>query len=222
MNELIDKIVQNPLFLQLKNTIENNTYHNQEDAHSHSIKTKNIALGAIKGDFIKNPDAKQKFLEFVNGDFNGMKRSEIMVFVALLHDIGKILNTKNDNKTHSILVTDPRGNTACPGHEYWGSTIINEVLKGLSLNKKIVEYIANIVKLHDTFNESYFASKENWPFDLLMNDVKSRAESLYKEVLFNVYCDCYSATPYQNAKEMIIKIFNDPSLYEERQYIIRR
>lgn len=222
MNEFIDRIIQNPLFLQLKNTIENNAYHDHEDSYAHSIKTKECAMETIKGDFIADIEAKNKFLEFINEEFHGMKRSEIMILIALLHDIGKILNVKDGDKVHPILVTDSSGNTMLPGHEYWGSTVVSEFLKDFQLDKEVVDYIAKVIKLHDTFNESYFATKINWPFDLLINDVKSRAEGLYKEVLFNVYCDCYTAVPYQNAKQMVMRLFNERSLYKERQYIIER
>lgn len=220
MNEFINRIIQNPLFLQLKNTIENNAYHNHEGAYSHSIKTKDIALEAIKGDFITNIEVRQEFLKFINENFYGMKRAEIMVLIALVHDIGKVLYVKEGDRTRPLLISDPSGNTMCPGHEYWGSTIVNQVLKDLPLNKEIIDYIKGVIKLHDTFNESYFAVKTNWPLDLLMNDVKSRAEGLYKEALFNVYCDCYALIPYQSAKEMVVRIFNEQSLYQERQYLI--
>ncbi|MDD5147806.1 MAG: HD domain-containing protein [Candidatus Daviesbacteria bacterium] len=220
MDALIGKIIQNPLFLRLKNVVENNLYHDHEDAYFHSIKTKDIALKEIKGDFISNPDAKNRFVKFTSEEFNGMKRADIMVLIALLHDIGKMLYVKEGNKTHSLLVTNSSSTTVCPGHEYWGSTIAAETLKNLSLTKEVIDYIAGIIKLHDTFNAEYWAVKKDWPMDMVINDVKSRAEGLYKEVLFNIYCDCFDAAPFQTAKAIIAKIFNEPKLYEKRQYII--
>lgn len=220
MEKLIDKIVQNPLFLRLKNVVENNAYHDHEDVYSHSIKTKDIALEQIKADFITNPDAKKRFLEFIGEDFHGHKRADIMILVALLHDIGKILQVKEDEKTHPLIVTNSEGQTSCPGHEYWGSTLVGELLKDLSLPKEIIEYTANIIKLHDAFSEIYFTGKLGWPMGISINDVKSRAEGLYKETLFNIYCDCFTAAPFQNAKEMVIKIFNELTLYEDREYVI--
>jgi len=220
MNALIEKIIQNPLFLRLKNVVENNLYHDHEDAYSHSIKTKDVALKEIKGDFISNPKAKEKFMMFTNGDFHGTKRADIMILVALIHDIGKILHVKDNNTTHPLLVTNSTGLTACPGHEYWGSTIVGEVLKGLPLSEKVIDYIVSIIKLHDTFNAEYWVVRKDWPMDMVINDVKSRTEGLYKEVLFNIYCDCYNAAPFQEAKDVIAKIFNEPKLYEKHQYII--
>ncbi len=221
INILIDKIIQQPLFLQLKNIVENNAYHNHEDVYSHALKTKDIALREISGEFIGNLSARKSFLEFVNEDFAGMKRADILIMIALLHDIGKILYVKEADRSNSILVTDSSGITTCPGHEFWGSTIVSQVLKDLALKIEIVNYISSVVKLHDTFGGSYFPIKTDWPPDFLINDVKSRSEGLYKEALFNIYCDCFSAALFQPTKKMIIEVFNNPSLYEKREYVIR-
>lgn len=220
ITETIEQITQNPLFLKLKNVVENNSYHDHEDVFSHVIKVKDIALAEISADFITNPEAKKSFLSFINEDLQGFKRGDIMVLIALLHDIGKMLTVKDGDNTHPLLITNPSGITFCPGHEYWGSTIVAEVLQDLSLPAEVVNYIAKVIKLHDTFSPAYWSDKKDWPRDLLLNDVKSRAEGLYKETLFNIYCDCYTAQPFQEAKEMIVKIFNESDLYERREYVI--
>ena len=217
---MIDNIIQNLLFLRLKEVIENNGYHDHETVYDHLIKTKSIAIKEITGDFIINEEAKALFLKFINEDFHGMKRSEIMILIALLHDVGKILYVKDNRTTHPLMVTDSSGITLCPGHEYWGSTIVERFLNKVSLQPAVITYISNAIRLHDTFSEAYFIVKKDWPFETLINDVKSRAEGFYKEVLFNVYCDCFTATRFQEAKQMIVKIFNEPKLYEKRAYVI--
>lgn len=219
LNGIIARILQNPLFLKLKDVVENNGYHDHEDAYSHSIKIKDIALKEISGDFITNPTAKKDFTDFVEQDFHGFKRRDIMILISLVHDIGKILGVRENGQTKSLLVRNESGATSCPGHEYWGSTIIPLLLKDLSLPIAVIEYIAAVVKNHDIFNPVYFEKKASWPMELLINDVKSRTEGLYKEALFNIYCDCFDAAPFQETKEMIVKIFNKPDLYKERQYV---
>lgn len=220
MDALIEQIIRNPFFLQLKSIVENNDYHDHEDVYSHSLRVKNTAQREIKADFITNPDAKNKFLEFAGEDFHGYKRADILVLVALLHDIGKILQVREDETIHPLIVTNKEGKTSCPGHEFWGSTIVAELTKNLPLPKEITDYITTIIRSHDTFNLLYWENKKDWPLETLLNDVKSRAEGLYKEALFNIYCDCFSAAPFQGAKEMIIKVFNEPSLYERREYVL--
>ncbi len=211
IEDTINVVINNPLFLRLKDVVENNSYHNYERVYDHLIKTKDIAQREIKGGFITNSEAKKLFMEFINEDFHRMKKGDIIILTALLHDIGK---------AKSKLVIDPLGITSCPNHEYLGSTIVGEILKNLNLDPLIIEQISNVVKLHDTFGETYFRNKTDWTMDFLINDVKSRAENLYKEAMFNIYCDCFTAEPFQFSKEMIVKIFNEPNLYIEREYVI--
>lgn len=218
--QLIDKIIQNPLFLKLKDVVENNAYHNHEVVYSHLIKTKDTAQREIKGDFITNLEAKKLFVDFVNEDFQGMKRAGIMILIALLHDIGKILYVEENRRSRSIVVTDSSGITSIPGHEYWGSIIVADTLQGLNLDSETITYIASVVRLHDTFGEVYFNVKKDWTMETLLNDAKSRAEGLYKEAMFNQYCDCFTAKPFEYSKEMLIKLFNEPGLYINREYVI--
>jgi len=218
LESLISQIISKPLFLRLKQNEENNYYHNHELTFDHLIKTKDIAQREVKGDFITNPDAKKLFLEFVGKDTYGLKKGDVMILTALLHDIGKLLSIKENNQLRPLKVADGEI-TKFPGHEYWGSTIVSEFTRSL-LPDEITKLIAQVIKLHDVFNETYFAQKSDWDHDTLLNDVKSRAENLYKESLFNIYCDCFTATPFQKAKEKIIQIFNDPNLYIEREYVI--
>ncbi len=220
LEEIIENIIQNPLFIRLKDVVENNPSHDHEPVYNHLIKTKDIAQREISGEFIINPEAKKLFLEFVNADFHGMKRVDIIILIALLHDVGKILSTKDRDSLHPILVTNSFGVTSLPGHEYWGSTIAEKFLKEFSLDPQILSYISNVIRLHDTFNKDYWSSRKDWPIETILNDVKSRAEGLYKEALFNIYCDCFTAEPFQFSKEMIVKIFNEPNLYIEREYVI--
>lgn len=220
VNTLIEKIIQNPLFLRLKDVVENNPWHELEDAYSHSVKTKDIALKEINGNFITSPEAKKLFQQFISEDFHGMRRADIMILIALIHDIGKILFVKEGSNIRSIEVTDAKGITSLPGHEYWGSTIVSKVLEDLSLDDEIVSYITNGVKVHDGFQGDYLLSRKDWPMEKLINDVKSRAEGLYIESMFNNFCDVFTAAPFQPYKDLVIRIFNNPSLYERREYVI--
>lgn len=211
IEEYINKIIENPLFLKLKEVVENNGSHNHEPVYSHLIKTKDIALREIKADFITNPRAKNSFLKFVNEDLHGMKRGDIMILIALLHDIGKIL---------PLVFTDSSGTTYCPGHEYEGSKIVGKLLKDLSIPEEVIDYISQVIKFHDTYNKSYMESKKGWLMNILIKDMQGRADGLYLEAMFNIYCDCYGAAPYQTAKDMLIRVFNEPLLYQKQVYVI--
>lgn len=211
IEEYIEKIISSPLFLKLKNIVENNGYHNHEAVYDHLIKTKDIALREIKAGFITNPEAKNSFLKFVNEDFHGIKKADIMVLTALLHDIGKIL---------PLVFTDSSGTTFCPGHEYEGSKIAGGLLRDLNLPEEVIDYISMVIKFHDTYNQTYMEAKKGWLMDILIKDMRSRADGLFIEAMFNIYCDCYTAIPYQVAKDILVKVFNEPSLYQKHKYVL--
>lgn len=201
---LIEEIIKTPLFLKLKDVVENNPWHDHESVYDHSIKTKDIAKREIPGDFITNPEAKKLFLQFVNEDFYGMRRADLMILIALLHDIGKII---------SVKITDANGITSIPGHEYSGSTIVGKLLEPLSLNSEIITYIIKGIRTHGAFQGEYFSSKKTWPIEAIINSIKSKAEGLYIESMFNNFCDVYTAPPFQPYKPIVIKIFSEPKLY---------
>lgn len=220
VDELIEKIKASPIFLNLKKVIENNAYHNHQKTYDHLLITCDKAKESVKGNFIPNKEAKGKFLEFMNEEVHGMKRSDVLILVALLHDIGKILWFKEGSSEKPLEMILGKDITAYPSHEYWGSTIVKDVLADLNLNDKLISYIARCVSIHGEFGEDYIKARKDWPFDKLMNDVKSKCEGFYKESLFNQYCDCFYAKPFQFGIKVITKIFSSPNLYIPRKYFI--
>ena|SRR3989344_2114157 len=203
IEDYINKIIQNPLFLKLKEIIENNTYHDHESVFDHLVKTKNIALREINGEFITNTESKKAFLEFVNENLDGKKRTDLMVLAALLHDIGKL-------ETPQVIVD---GMTQAPGHEAKGREIVSQFLVDLNLTDRQIEYISKIVGTHDTFQGEYLPQRKNLSIQDIIADMKTRADGLYIESTFNNFCDVYTAPPFQPYKHLVIKIFSEPKFY---------
>src|SRR5260221_543867 len=171
------QITAHELFQKQKNIVENlNGWHDHECTFDHSIKTADRAKQEINGKFITNKKARELFLLWMDEDFSGMKRHDILILTALLHDCGKILFYKEDKKTKPLQIKFPNTDdqTSFPGHEYWGGEIVvPEILKEIEINSTIKEHIATLVKLHDTFN-GFFQSKQNWSLEELITDAKSR------------------------------------------------
>ncbi|KKR49809.1 MAG: hypothetical protein UT85_C0010G0005 [Candidatus Levybacteria bacterium GW2011_GWA2_40_16] len=111
--------------------------------------------------------------------------------------------------------------TSCPGHEFWGGEIVvREILKDSGLDEKLIEYIAKVIKQHGLFSAEYYVGKEKWSESELLNDVKSKAEGLRKESLFNMYCDGYTAPAFSQGKAKVKELFNMPPFYVTREYFI--
>lgn len=221
LQKIVGVIIQKPLFLKFKDIEENNTYHDHEKTYDHLIKSFETAKEQISGNFITNQKAKKHFLEFVNKPFENLTNGDVMILTALLHDIGKILHYKDGENEYSLRHENKDGFVQNPGHEYWGSTIVGDFVKDTGLSQKVVEKIIRCIRLHDAFGAHYFEPKLNWKIEDLVDDIKARAEGLYLEELFNVYCDCFTAKPFEKSKEKIIEVFNQPSLYLERIYFIK-
>jgi hypothetical protein len=219
LEDAIKKVAENPYFKKQKKVIENNPYHNNESVYDHAVKTKDIAAREVSGEFIQSDEARQIFRQFTREDFYGVLKKDILVITALLHDIGKIFSFREEDATSSIIIRINQ-TTFLSGHEYLGSLIVDKVTSDLDLPIEVVKQITDLVRLHDTFTANYFSERKQWGIEQLVNDIKSQAEGLYKEVLFIRYCDCFDAAPFLEAKKTIENIFNQPALYTKREYIV--
>ncbi len=225
LEDLINEISSNVYFLKLKSIVENSAgWHDQEDVYSHSIKTANIAKDQIEGGFITNPEAKEKYDQFMNENKYGQPRKDLIILIGLLHDCGKILSYKEEDKAFPLIANKPNlpDQTMCPGHEFYGGAlVVKEILKEISISNDAKKYIATVVRLHDSLNNvTYYTQKSEWPITDTVSEIKSRAEGYYIEAMFNAYCDCYTALAFKPAKDIIEKVFNSPSLYIKREYFI--
>lgn len=225
IDQIVSKITKDVHFIKLKNIVENiQGWHDHEDVFSHSVKTANIVKKERAGKFITNQKARALFLKWMAEKKYGMKRQDIAVIIALLHDCGKILAYKEGENTRPLITKYPPQptQTICPGHEYWGGELVaGAILKKLGFNKELIQYIKSVIKVHDTFGNPYFPAKQNWSLPDIIADAKARARGYYKEAMFNMYCDGYTTSAFTEGRKKIEEIFNEPSYYIERTYFSR-
>lgn len=224
IDQIVSQITQNNHFCKLKNIVENfQGWHHHEDVFSHSVKTANIAKEKRTGKFISNQKERTLFLKWMDEEKYGMKRQDTVVIIALLHDCGKILFCKEGKNTKSLITKYPPQptQTMCPGHEYWGGELVaGEILKTLGFTNELIQYIKSVVKVHDVFGNPYFPAKQNWSLPDIIADAKARGQGYYKEAMFNMYCDGYTASAFTEGRKKIEEIFNEPNYYIERTYFI--
>ncbi|MGE5041548.1 MAG: HD domain-containing protein [Candidatus Levyibacteriota bacterium] len=225
LQKVVEDIKSHPLFLKLKDVTENiEGYHDHESVFIHSVKTANIALQEREGNFITNPEAKKKFREFLEEETVGVKRKDIIVLTALLHDCGKILSYRENDETLPMnkRKANTTDQTTCPAHEYWGGQLVApKILDSLGFDQTLINNISHMVELHSILNDkSYYEVRKDWSIQDLAQDIKGFAQGRFMEGMFNAYCDCFTAGPFQLSKEKIIALFNEPSLYTKREYFI--
>lgn len=215
-------IVSHKLFQRTKDVVENiKGTHDHESVHDHLIKTANIARLRVTGDFISSPEAKKLFTVFMDEKISGVAKRDISIITALLHDSGKILSFKEGGKQYEMNTHFPDGQTSCPGHEFLGATlVVPEILRVIPLPKEAKQVIQAVIRQHDTFMYPYFMPRKDWTVKAIIADMKAKAEGYYKEVLFNIYADLYTAELFAFAKPIVEAIFNEPYFYEERVYFL--
>jgi len=219
IDELINKIKNVPKFLNLKKVIENNQYHYNQSVYDHILEVLERAVNFSSGDFIENEEAKRLFIEFTNQEIGELKIKDSMLLTALLHDVSKSAKYNDgDGKEQAVLKTDSNGKTEGQMHEYVSSLLAPQFLEDRGLSEEAVNHVCKVIKLHDAFDEDYFKMVLDWPIEQIVDNVKLRAEGVYIEALFNIYCDCFTAKPFQFALKTIEKIFESPFLYSKRAF----
>lgn len=219
IDELIEKIRNETQYLSLKNVVENNTYHNNQTTYDHSLEVLERAKEFSTGNFIENEEAKKLFKKFTNQEIGELKIKNSMLLVALLHDVSKGGKYKDeDGSEQVVLKIDANGNTKGVKHEYISSLLAPQFLKDSGLSKEAITHICKVIKFHGVFNEKFFKKVPGLPIEEVVNRIKLRAEGDYIEALFNIYCDCFTAKPFQFALETIKEIFESPSFYTKRTF----
>lgn len=199
---IVEKIKQNKDFLKLKEVIENNAYHHNESVYDHLVKTYGIAKEQINVDLITNPESRSLFESYVSVEIEGIRKKDLMMIFSLIHDIGKL-------KVKTEIQSD--GTTRLPNHEYEGSLIVGDVVEGFP--DIILKYLANCVRLHGLFNNTW-NENPNSSAEEFISIIKPKSEGILVELIFNSYCDCYTAKPFQPAIPLIHEIFNLPKTFE--------
>lgn len=214
-----EQITSNVNFLKLKNIIENNSYHDHESVYDHLIKTYGIAKDNIDGNIITGVETKKLFTNYVNQEIDEIKKRDLMLIFALIHDIGKMIIFERNGKQESIMQVNEKGTTQAPYHEYFGSLIVKDVLSETGLSEKVINYLSKCVRLHGLFNGTWINNKD-LDANGLLEILKMTGENIHVEQIFNGMCDCFTAPPFQEAKPVIFKIFNNPNFYSTLKYSI--
>ena len=208
LQKTLEIIKNNKDFLKLKNVIEDNVSHHGETSFEHCIQTLEKAQELITGNLITNDRAKKKFNDFINQEIDGIKKKDLLLIIALIHDCGKMIIL--DGKP---LQLTPKK----PGHGYWGSLLVPGILQETGLSETAIVYIANCVKLH-------LAGAECWSLgitgDELLWQLKLRAENFHAEMIFNIYCDLFYNKTFQDKIHLPLELLNDPQTYERVEYSI--
>lgn len=211
LDETVEKIKKNENFLKLKKVIENNVGHDHEPVYDHCIKTFELAKKNIDGHLITNEAAKKEFEKYINAEVGGIKKRDLMLLTALIHDYGKLAVFDDGGKKININVKFPDGHTMAQGHDYWGSVMIRDFLSEFDLPSESTDYISRIINLHlagwSYWEDHALSVKERlWKFKL-------RLQNVHIEVFFNIYCDAFYGNNFKKSLNYPIELLNMPEAY---------
>lgn len=218
LTQLQEKIIAHPYFQKTKTVIENNVCHPNESVSDHLLATAKRAEEAITGEFITDKKAQDLFRNWLTEEHIGMQTKEIVFFVALLHDIGKLLVYQENGKQFSLNTTRRDGTTIAKGHEYWGGSVAQKILEEVGVSVDLAKYIANLVKLHNILMFPEFDKSKT--LEEHISDMKTLGRGFEKEILFNIYSDTKTCPLFQEWIKVIVQMFNSESLYHKREYFV--
>lgn len=208
------------LFLQknvqdLKGLRENNPVHKNEDVFIH---TKIVTLrlnNLLSFSFIKSSDTKNAAIKHFKRAIERFSKAELLVLSGVLHDIGKAKFIKIDNKQVRVLKEKCDGTTEAIGHETMSAKYSEKILKSLGFLKKERDYMTELIKVHNGFFMSDFATWYKLPSKKVIAEQKRKCPNILVEVLFFMLTDNKDAPSFLKAQSYILnKILQQAEVYD--------
>ncbi len=135
-----------PELYQLKLTVENNSWHNNDAVFDHTIRVmENLSF------LLKKISITNKILQIaLQQKINIHSRQQILLIATLFHDIAK---------RETIKIPDEY--TECPNHEKIGAKKVLEILERFNLSKNEITIIARIIKYHGDIHSLISSKNKN-------------------------------------------------------------
>lgn len=162
-----------PEFFELKNFVENNSWHNSDSVFNHTL----AVLEELEK-LLKN--INNKINSYLNQKIDEHTRKELLFLGALFHDIAKS-NTlvKNGNST------------SCPKHEEAGSEKVQTILNRFDLSEREKAIVVKIVKYHGEIHT--ILDPKNEKIEEQYEEFKSACRDIFTELILLAMADTLSS-----------------------------
>lgn len=167
-----------PEVYALKKVVEDNAWHKKQDVFEHTIAVLNQLERLLK---MKMFDSRKNKLlrNHLNENVGNHTREELLIVSTLFHDIAKPVTA----------IKDKHGIVRCPGHELFGSAIIEKFSPLLGLNKKDEEFVKRIICSHGFIVEAQNQIIDKGNKTYFMDNYKRAVGNIYYELLMLFYSD---------------------------------
>lgn len=124
--------------LRLKETIENNDWHDNDSVYDHTISVFGNLLRDLEFSFISNESVRLHLNEQLNSTVGKTSRREILLMAAIFHDIAKA----------ETIIKNENGLDACPNHEAKSAERARQILTDHNFDEADISRICAIVAYH--------------------------------------------------------------------------
>jgi len=185
-----------PEIYTLKNVIENNIAHVNQDVFDHTVKVC-ASLEQLLAE-TKN----QKILNYFQEKIGQYSKSDLLKIVALFHDIAK-------SKT---IIINKDGSTMCPEHEKIGSLMVRDFINRFALDIVSEERVVKILNSHGLLHELLAQQINVEDYNKLLNKLKNSVPEFYIDIIYLTSADMMGGKPN---KEALIIIQNRKRIIED-------
>jgi len=176
-----------PEIFQLKNVIENNSWHDHESVFDHTIDVLETLEKSLEN---INPQINS----YLNQKIDDHTKRELLFLGTLFHDIAK-----------GDVLVESEGSTLCPGHEEIGFKQVKDILDRFDLSAPEKDVVANIVKYHGKLHA--IIDPQNIKLDEQFNKLKLGHSNIFIELILLARADTLGAQlKYNNPAEYKFRI----------------
>ncbi len=153
-----------PEFYKLKDVIESNDWHANQNIFDHSLDTARALRDITRFEYLTSQESVNLH-DYLAQYIDTHTRKQLLMMATLLHDIGKSIS----------LQRNTQGNTTSPSHGILGSWVAKPFLERFELSAKEKVYILDLIADHLVASDLIELSINNntgsqWVVDLLQNN----------------------------------------------------
>lgn len=124
--------------LRLRETVENNGWHNRDTVYSHTLSVFRNLIHDLELGFVADESVRVRLNEQLGLTVGKISRRDTLLVAALFHDVAK----------PDTIVKDKNGQDACPNHEAKSADKARQILTGRGFDEADISRICAIIAYH--------------------------------------------------------------------------
>ena len=185
-----------PELYEQKDVIAINPWHDHQSIFDHTVSVISSAEHIMTFPFAGD-SYREKLIELLNKEIDGVSRQHIILAITLLHDVG----------CSKTMVADPKtGQNNCPGHEIAGRDMSVAICTRWGLSKTLIDRISGVVFHHLDAHRTVNAIMKSGNSEPAFRALQKKVGDLYFDLLIQGYADTAgSDLPILQPKEFLFR-----------------